>query len=182
MKAKGFLLSVLVFFLLFLGGCGRDTGVVDDIDMDPVEESVVPEEEPLDTADWDEVDTTTLEPVDMDSLAAEYLQTIYFDFDDYSLNNTGREKAIAAAEFLLDHDTIRIRLDGHCDERGSSEYNMALGERRAEAVYAIFMSYGVPENRVEVTSFGKESPAEFGCTDSECHQLNRRVEMTQIRR
>ncbi|MGM0461991.1 MAG: OmpA family protein [Fibrobacterota bacterium] len=178
---KGVAVFCIVFFMLV--GCGRDTDTTEDIVMDPVEEEeTTVEEEPIDTVDWDDVDTTALEPIDKDSLAREHLGTIYFDYDSYDLSEAGREKAIDAAEFLQDHDDIRIRLDGHCDERGSSEYNMALGENRAEAVYDILTSYGVSSGRIEITSFGKEAPDVAGCNDSDCHGQNRRVEFKVLRR
>ncbi|MBN1983445.1 MAG: OmpA family protein, partial [Chitinivibrionales bacterium] len=80
-----------------------------------------------------------------------------------------------AARFLGRYPNVRILVEGHCDERGSSEYNMGLGENRGRAVKNYLNNYGIQSMRVEVTSWGKERPVNRGCTDEECHAKNRRA-------
>lgn len=116
-------------------------------------------------------------PVDMDAQLRDVLQTIYFDFDKYDL----RPDAISALEkigsFLREHTAVRVLAEGHCDEHGSSEYNMGLGENRAKAVKKYLTSYGIPADKIETTSYGKERPVKSNCgNDDNCNQANRRVE------
>ena len=70
----------------------------------------------------------------------------------------------------------RVVIEGHCDERGSSEYNIGLGEKRARAVQSYLISYGIDRNRLDVTSLGKERPVASSCSDDFCHAKNRRCE------
>jgi peptidoglycan-associated lipoprotein len=81
------------------------------------------------------------------------------------------------ASFLKDHPSVRLMAEGNADERGSSEYNMGLGENRAKAVKNYLTSYGISSDRVETTSYGRERPANSNCgEDDACHAKNRRVE------
>jgi peptidoglycan-associated lipoprotein len=116
-------------------------------------------------------------PIDMDAQAREALQTIYFDFDKYDLRPDAITKMETIAKFLQEHTTLRVLAEGHCDERGSSDYNMALGENRADAAKRYLVSYGIDPHRLETTSYGKERPVRTGCGNDEvCNQANRRVE------
>ena len=103
--------------------------------------------------------------------------TLYFEYNKYDLTSESLERLATAARFMQAEPTLRVRIDGHADERGTAEYNMALGEKRAKAVEAYLERYGVEGIRLEVTSFGKEKPAQY-CSegDEECQSLNRRVE------
>jgi peptidoglycan-associated lipoprotein len=117
-------------------------------------------------------------PVDMDAEARQALQTVYFDFDKYDLRSDAVASLGVAAKFLQQHATFRVLAEGNCDERGSEEYNMGLGENRAKAVKKYLTSYGISADRIETTSYGKERPARAGCAadDDACNQANRRVE------
>lgn len=116
-------------------------------------------------------------PIDVDAQIREVLQTIYFDFDRYDLRPDAVGRLEIVAKFLKEHETFRILAEGHCDERGSSEYNMGLGENRAKAVKKYLSSYGINPDRIETTSYGKEKLARTGCgIDDACNQVNRRVE------
>lgn len=119
------------------------------------------------------------EPVqeDIDGRLREVLQTVYFDFDKYDLKSDAINTLGSVASFLKDHPAVKIQAEGHTDERGSSEYNMGLGENRAKAVKNYIVSYGIPGDRVDVTSYGEERPVQTGCGDDDaCHSKNRRVE------
>jgi peptidoglycan-associated lipoprotein len=116
-------------------------------------------------------------PIDMDAEIRDALQTIYFDFDRYDLRPDAVGRLEIIAKYLQEHTTLRVLAEGHCDERGSSEYNMGLGENRAKAAKKYLTSYGINPDRLETTSYGKEKLARTGCGgDDACNQANRRVE------
>lgn len=100
---------------------------------------------------------------------------VYFDFDQYSLTAESRAVLLAHAD-KLKGASVAVRLEGHADERGSREYNMALGEKRANAVRDFLVTQGVNGSSLEVVSFGEEQPAATGSDESSWAQ-NRRVEV-----
>jgi peptidoglycan-associated lipoprotein len=102
-------------------------------------------------------------------------RVFYFEFDKAVLSDDSRAALIAHAEFMKDYPTS-IRLEGHADERGTREYNMALGERRAIAVKEFLVMQGVPGNLIEVVSYGEERAASFG-SNAAAWRMNRRVEL-----
>ena len=101
------------------------------------------------------------------------LGDVFFDFDQSVVREDARAALQRNAEWLQRWTSTRITIDGHCDERGTSEYNLALGERRANAAHEYLVSLGVPRDRILVVSKGEESPF---CTESHegCWQQNRR--------
>ncbi len=94
------------------------------------------------------------------------LRPIYFLVDSSELDDAGRAVASANAEILKKNPTWVVTIEGHCDERGSAEYNLALGERRAAAARTYLISLGIPENRVRTVSYGKEYPFDPGHTEA----------------
>jgi len=100
--------------------------------------------------------------------------TIYFAFDSSEIAPEFRDLLRAHGKYLASHPEIRITIEGHTDERGSREYNLALGERRAYAVRQLLMLQGVAPNQLEVISFGEERPAAFE-HDESAWRLNRRA-------
>lgn len=102
-------------------------------------------------------------------------RVFYFEFDKAILNSDARGALRLHAQSLK-ANPINIRLEGHTDERGTREYNMALGERRANSVRDFLVQEGVNNAQIEVISYGEESPAAFGSSE-ESYGLNRRVEM-----
>lgn len=109
----------------------------------------------------------------------ESLQSVYFEFDDYAVRAEERDKVVAAAEWLSERPTLRVRIEGHTDERGSNDYNMALGSRRADSVRQILVSLGIDAERLETRSYGEEAPADPGHNDAAWAQ-NRRVDFVII--
>jgi peptidoglycan-associated lipoprotein len=103
--------------------------------------------------------------------------TVYFDFDKSDVRPEDREIIIAHAQYLLAHPNTKVVLEGHTDERGTREYNIALGERRAKAVSQLMQLQGVAKSQIDVVSFGKERPVALGHDEASWH-LNRRVEIT----
>ncbi|MEL0614439.1 peptidoglycan-associated lipoprotein Pal [Marinomonas arenicola] len=105
------------------------------------------------------------------------VQTVfYFDFDKSVVRPAAREALAKHAQYLISHPEARVVLEGHADERGTREYNMALGERRAKAVSRYLTIQGVAASQIETVSFGEEVPVAFG-HDASSWQLNRRVEV-----
>jgi peptidoglycan-associated lipoprotein len=103
-------------------------------------------------------------------------ETIYFDFDKSDLRQDARNTLTKNAEILLkSKQATKIKIEGHCDERGSAEYNLALGERRAKSALQYLVTLGVQPDRLSIISYGKEKPAVQG-NDEEAWAKNRRDE------
>jgi len=102
------------------------------------------------------------------------LATIYFAFDSYELDDQNRMLLQQNGDWLLDNPRYNIRIEGHCDERGTIEYNLALGERRASAVRDYLVSLGVDAFRIRIVSYGEEDPADPG-HDEAAWARNRRA-------
>jgi len=102
------------------------------------------------------------------------LSDVYFDYDRSTLNQEGRAKLEADARVLKEEQDWELLITGHCDERGSQDYNLVLGERRAQSVKRYLADLGIPESQVQIASYGKEKPF---CTEQnqECWKQNRRA-------
>lgn len=107
-------------------------------------------------------------------LRAPFDQTYYFDFDKDLIHQADVASINAQAAYLIEHTNAKVRVEGHADERGSREYNVALGWRRAKTVVAILKQQGVASSQIAIVSYGKEKPAAFG-HDEASYSLNRRV-------
>ena len=108
--------------------------------------------------------------------SASVLETVYFDFDRYEIRPDARGALRANAESIKRNTGWgTITIEGHCDERGSEEYNLALGDRRANAVKQYLVDLGVPANRLRTVSFGEAKPAVVG-HDESAWRYNRRSE------
>ena len=101
--------------------------------------------------------------------------TVYFDFDKSDIRSDQRSDLNRNARLLNDNKNVRIRLEGHCDERGTNEYNQALGERRANAIKQFLTDYGISSSRITTISYGEERPASSGHNES-AWSKNRRCE------
>ena len=113
-------------------------------------------------------------PVAEDPLAwAAGLVDVHFDYDKSAIRKSEQGKLADAAKLLKSDGKRKVLVEGHCDERGSASYNLALGERRAKAVKKYLADLGVAASQIQTTSFGKERPV---CTDQneDCYQRNRR--------
>jgi len=102
---------------------------------------------------------------------------VYFDFDKYDIKPEYRGIVEAHASFLRNRPSSRVVIEGHTDSRGGREYNLALGQRRSEAVQRALTQLGVPAERIEAISWGTERPASLATTE-EGYQLNRRAEFS----
>ena len=103
-------------------------------------------------------------------------QSIYFAFDSYTVPADSQAMMEAHAKYLATHPSARVVLEGNTDERGGREYNLALGQKRSDSVKNRLQLLGVPEDRMESISFGKERPRALG-HDEESYQENRRVDI-----
>jgi peptidoglycan-associated lipoprotein len=103
-------------------------------------------------------------------------RTIYFDFDSSNVQQEYMKIVKRHAAYLAQYPDVSVRLEGHTDERGSREYNVGLGERRADSVNSLLQAYGVAQDQIETVSYGEEIPAEQGSNEQAWSQ-NRRVEL-----
>jgi peptidoglycan-associated lipoprotein len=102
------------------------------------------------------------------------LKTAYFDFDSYRITGTGKKVLKSNADWLKANGNATVQIEGHCDERGTTEYNLALGERRANATRDYLVRLGIDKSRVSVISYGEERPADPG-HDESAWSKNRRA-------
>jgi peptidoglycan-associated lipoprotein len=104
---------------------------------------------------------------------AQQVKDVFFDYDSYAVRPGDAQVIQTNAQFLQSHANVRITVEGHADERGSTEYNLALGDNRANAVKQALVQAGIPADRIRTISYGKEKPF---CTESneQCWQQNRR--------
>jgi peptidoglycan-associated lipoprotein len=121
------------------------------------------------------VEVTEELPEDLELLNARgYLEDVFFDTDRYDLKPEARESLARNASWLQQYASIQILIEGHCDERNTREYNLALGERRASTVRDYLVFLGVPPDRVRTISYGEERPFALG-HDESAWRLNRRA-------
>ena len=124
----------------------------------------------------------TVEPVNIDGAQggvagpAGAAKVIYFDYDSYVIKPEFQSALDAHAKFLATNKTRKMAIEGHTDDRGGREYNLALGQKRAEAVRRALALLGVADTQIEAVSFGKEKPAKLGA-DETSYALNRRAEI-----
>jgi peptidoglycan-associated lipoprotein len=83
---------------------------------------------------------------------------VYFGFDQATLTEKGMERLSALADHMKQHPKLKVKIEGHCDARGSTEYNLALGQRRSETVRKFLLTYGITQERLTAISFGEEQP------------------------
>ncbi|KJR44000.1 Peptidoglycan-associated lipoprotein [Candidatus Magnetoovum chiemensis] len=102
------------------------------------------------------------------------LHDVHFDYNAYSIREEDKPILRDISDFMLNNKDVYVMAEGHCDERGSNEYNLALGDQRAKAAKDFLIALGVPASRIEIISFGKERP---GCFEhnEECWTKNRRA-------
>jgi len=105
---------------------------------------------------------------------ASNLRDAYFDFDDAGLREDAKAALDGNAKYLESHSGMNVVIEGHCDERGSVEYNLALGEKRARAAKDYLVAYGIPSTRMTTISYGKERPFDSGHDENSWAQ-NRRA-------
>ena len=171
--------TILAFLLAACGllatGCPKKPPVTQP--TPPQGETRPPETQvpPPATPPSGEVISESIEGKDVAAInRAGYLKDAFFDYDKSDLRDDARSALAADAEWLKKYRSIQFLIEGHCDERGTSEYNLALGDRRSNAAKEYLVSLGVDASRIKTVSYGKERPF---CTQSseDCWQQNRRA-------
>jgi peptidoglycan-associated lipoprotein len=119
--------------------------------------------------------TGTAQPGSEQDLAQNVGDRVFFDYDKSDIKPEGRQLLQREADWLKKYSNVTVTVEGHCDERGTREYNLALGERRANAVKKMLTALGVAPNRVSTISYGKERPAVPGSTEAAWAQNRRGV-------
>lgn len=170
MKARSFLkLGLISASLLLLASCAKHHGAADGMGMN---------EEGASAHGLGQFSRFSgQEPGESYTTQAPHNQRYLFSYDDSNFNSKYKPSLMAQADYLSSHPGARVLLAGHTDERGSREYNIALGERRANTVAELMQMSGVSRNQIRVISYGKERPANYG-HDEGSHLQNRRVELT----
>jgi peptidoglycan-associated lipoprotein len=120
----------------------------------------------------------TAEPT-QEELFHRLVKDAYFDFNKADIRPDARTALGETAQYLRNYPTERVTVEGHCDERGSTEYNLALGDRRASAVKQYLVSLGISADRINTVSFGKEKPFCMQSTE-DCYQQNRRGHFVRV--
>lgn len=108
------------------------------------------------------------------------LREVRFDFDSYDLNSEARSILQSNAAWLKANPSANVEIEGHCDERGATDYNLALGAKRARAAMDYLIALGIAPARIKVTSYGEELPVCKDATES-CYEKNRRDRLVDIR-
>ncbi len=165
-QTAGYLVA-LSCAMLAAGGCAKKEMVKQDESIAPSASSTVQTPAKTETAKAMPVKEQHVkqEPLKEISGAAqlkEAFNSVYFDFDKYDLSQTARDSLVKNADLLRKDSYEKIRIEGNCDERGSDEYNLALGEKRAKAAMQYLVTMGIPADRLSVISYGKEKPADPG--------------------
>ena len=173
------LLVMLFVLTLLVAGCTKKP-VEDETAMGETTEVAVVEEQPAGVVE-EQVDEDAMareaarEAAAAAAAAASGLVRIYFDFDQYVLTDTAKNGLANNAKLLKAAPGVRVKVEGHCDERGSDEYNLALGEKRALATKNYLVSLGVAASRLNIISYGEEMPLDPAKTES-AWAKNRRAE------
>jgi len=172
---KTYTLLMLGLAAIALGGCGKQN--IPDPDPDSGGTMVGGDESMAGTDGYGQGGMGEGEEFnDFDDMDDELTMVIYFDFDQSELRAEYADLLQRHASRLAADRRASVRLEGHADERGSREYNIGLGERRAQAVRRLLLIQGASADQISTVSFGEERPAAFG-SDEESYQLNRRVEI-----
>jgi len=167
-----------VLFMLFIFSCQKKTTKMpemlleDDVSQPEQEESI----DEFAPAKKDAANSSTKD-LDLFPESELVFEDIHFDYDEYELTIAAREKLAQQAELLKRHQNVKILVEGHCDERGTIEYNLALGDRRANAVKKYLVNYGISADRISTITYGKERPLDPQHTP-EAWAKNRRAAFT----
>ncbi len=160
-------LSALTLCLAAVVGCSSEKKTEDSLAPEAAAESAPP-------APGIENTPMSFDPMGSDSGKIAGLETVHFDYDKSSLGNEARKKIASNAEWMKKNTTAKVTIEGHCDNRGSNEYNIALGERRANAVKDYMVSLGVSASRLNTVSYGEDKPVAMGDSEAD-HKKNRRA-------
>lgn len=167
-----FLMLTMLSLAMLLSACGGKKG--DVVEIEDELEVVDSEDKGEETGDMPRPDTKTRDAGKYRDFV-DNVNTIYFDFDKSNIRGDQVAPLEANARYLLENPSLKILVEGHCDERGTLEYNMALGQRRAASIRKFLISRGVDANRISIVSKGEEEPAVMGHNEA-AWAMNRRCE------
>ena len=170
---KWTLIVVALSLVLMFNACGKKAPKVEPVQepvVEKVEEPVAQVEKPV-LSEEELFQQKSLEELNKDQI----LKRINFDFDLYTIREDMKPIMQANANWLLKFPSVEVLIEGHCDERGTIEYNIALGEKRAEAAKNYLVSLGLTAAKVKIISYGKSKPLVRG-VDEESYFQNRRAE------
>lgn len=167
MKRNNLLKLALVLPIFTLAACSSSDNTTSDAEISNANQTTT---EFIEQVEIQDVKTEE----ELRNEALRQSQTIYFNFDDTAINSEFAEMLGAHAAYLLNNPDAIVTIEGHADERGTPEYNIALGERRANAVATYLEVLGVPASQISVVSFGEEKPLSFGHSDED-YKMNRRA-------
>ncbi len=170
------MLSVILIVFLFNSCAKKIKTVPETTKVEQVEETAPKVETPKLTEE-EKFLQKSLDEINKE----ENLKKINFDFDKYIIREDMKGVLHSNADWLLKHSSVVVSIAGHCDERGTVEYNMALGEKRAEAAMKYLLNLGVSADRMKIVSFGKNNPLVKG-VDEKTHFMNRRDEFIIIKK
>ena len=145
--------SVMIALVMSISGCRPDDTIPDGDDSTTV---IVEEFTDTLTGVW-ETDTMS-SGMEMLLIYQEHLADIFFDYDSDELSPAALDILMGNSSYILETPGFRILIEGHCDERGTIDYNLALGENRALSVYNYLVNYGIASSRIQFVSYGKERP------------------------
>jgi len=170
---------MLALGLALTAGCAKKPAATTDGTEQPVETQV--QDRDVSSVSDSGSGITDQEVLDQElKAAAAALQRIHFDFDQFSLSPEARQTLSANADYLRSHPAIKIKVEGHCDERGSDEYNLALGDRRAQATSDYLVSLGISGSRLATISYGEEVSLDPASNET-AWAKNRRAEFKPVR-
>ena len=180
------LLMVVTLSVLAASGCRSRRQVPPPQALPPIETATAPEPAVPVPSPEREFEAAPAQPEDIlsedireaDRVARErgWIRDAFFAFDASTLGDDAQEALQQSATWLRGHPEFRIRIEGHCDERGTEQYNLALGERRAETAASYLATLGVDRRRIETVSYGEERPFEEG-SDETAWAQNRRAHL-----
>jgi peptidoglycan-associated lipoprotein len=171
---------LLAVTVLFAAGCAKKPAAT----TTAIPETTVSEDMGQDMMQTEGLDEMALGESAIEEGASEFgvatstvpaLQSISFEFDQYTLSSEAQDVLVGNAAYLQANPGMKIRIEGYCDERGSDEYNLALGQRRALAAKNFLVSLGIDPQRLAVISYGEELPLDPTASE-EAYALNRRAE------
>jgi len=180
MKNRYIVGMALIGFLTVVTGCRKTAPVSSALDIrdEVVDKRLVspPQEEGRLVPPKDQIGEEGLDSMGKTSKETrpEGMEDVYFDFDQWSVRSDMVNTLENNAFWLHEHPNATVKIEGFCDEKGTEEYNLALGERRARSASSFLADLGIAPARVSVISYGEENPACSDGSDS-CHQKNRRV-------
>ena len=187
MKNHGAWLHLVLSCVLVASGCAKNEMVKKDepitrvltpsksVQTDPTVSVPSSKQQNRQSLNQESITHDTLEPIPNAGELKVVMENIYFDLDAYVLSQKARRILLRHAEIMKNDPDVTVQIEGHCDERGSDEYNLALGEKRARVAMQYMVTMGIPPKRLSVISYGKEKPVAIG-HDEASWSSNRRDE------